>query len=73
MGRYVLNKVLIAIATVFVLAEGNVAELRQVKLAGSKGRSWQVVDGLKPGEKVIVNGLRYVKPGMKVTLSGEGK
>ncbi len=60
-------------ATVFVLAEGNVAELRQVKLAGSKGRSWQVVDGLKPGEKVIANGLRYVKPGMKVTLSGEGK
>ena len=60
-------------ASVFILGEGNVAQLRTVKLAGSKGRSWQVIDGLKEGEKVITNGLRYVKDGMKVTLAGEGK
>jgi len=60
-------------ASLFVLAEGNVAELRTVVLAGSKGRFWQVVDGLKAGEKIIINGLRYVKPGMKVTLAAEGK
>ena len=60
-------------ASIFILGEGNVAELRTVTLAGSKGRMWQIVDGLKPGEKVITNGLRYVKPGMKVTLAGEGK
>ena len=60
-------------ASLFVLAEGNVAELRTVVLAGSKGRFWQVVDGIKAGEKIITNGLRYVKPGMKVTLAGEGK
>ncbi|MBR6624859.1 MAG: efflux RND transporter periplasmic adaptor subunit [Mailhella sp.] len=60
-------------ASVFILGEGNVAQLRTVKLAGSKGRSWQVIDGLKVGEKVITNGLRYVKDGMKVTLAGEGK
>jgi len=60
-------------ASLFVLAEGNVAELRTVVLAGSKGRFWQVVDGLKAGEKIITNGLRYVKPGMKVTLAAEGK
>ena len=59
-------------ASIFILGEGNVAELRTVTLAGSKGRMWQIVDGLKPGEKVITNGLRYVKPGMKVTLAGEG-
>jgi hypothetical protein len=34
---------------------------------------WQVVDGITPGEKIITNGLRYVKHGMKVTLAGEGK
>ena len=60
-------------ASLFVLAEGNVAEYRTVVLAASKGRFWQVVDGIKPGEKIITNGLRYVKPGMKVTLAGEGK
>ena len=60
-------------ASLFVLGEGNVAERRIVVLAGSKGRMWQIVDGLKPGEKVITNGLRYVKPGMKVTLAAEGK
>jgi membrane fusion protein (multidrug efflux system) len=60
-------------ASVFVLGEGNVAQLRTVVLAGSKGRSWQIIDGIKPGEKIITNGLRYVKPGMKVTLSAEGK
>jgi len=60
-------------ASVFILGEGNVARLRTVKLGGSKGRTWQVVEGLKPGEKIITNGLRYVKDGMKVTLAGEGK
>ena len=60
-------------ASLFVLAEGNVAELRTVVLAGSKGRFWQVVDGIRAGEKIITNGLRYVKPGMKVTLAAEGK
>ena len=60
-------------ASLFVLGEGNVAEYRTVVLAASKGRYWQVVDGIKPGEKIITNGLRYVKPGMKVTLAGEGK
>ena len=60
-------------ASVFILGEGNVARLRTVKLGGSKGRAWQVVEGLKPGEKIITNGLRYVKDGMKVTLAGEGK
>ena len=60
-------------ASLFVLGEGNVAELRTVVLAASKGRFWQVTDGIKPGEKIITNGLRYVKPGMKVTLAGEGK
>ena len=60
-------------ASLFVLGEGNVAEQRTVVLAASKGRFWQVVDGIKPGEKIITNGLRYVKPGMKVTLAGEGK
>ena len=60
-------------ASLFVLGEGNVAENRTVVLAGSKGRYWQVLDGVKPGDKIITNGLRYVKHGMKVTLAGEGK
>lgn len=59
-------------ASLFILGEGNVAQLRTVTLAGSKGRAWQIIDGIKPGETIITNGLRYVKPGMKVTISREG-
>jgi len=62
-------------ASVFVLGEGNKAEERQLVIVGSKGQFWHVDSGLKPGEKIITNGFRYVRPGMTVTLAApaEGK
>lgn len=56
-------------ATIFVLGEGNRAEERTIQIVGSKGRSWQVGGGLEVGEKIIVNGFRYVTPGMEVKVT----
>jgi membrane fusion protein (multidrug efflux system) len=49
-------------AVLIVDAEGKVAA-RPVKLGGMAGTDWIVNEGLKPGDKVIVNGLQKVKPG----------
>ena len=46
-------------------AEGKVAP-RPVKLGGMAGTDWVVNEGLKPGDKVIVNGLQKAKPGSPV-------
>jgi membrane fusion protein, multidrug efflux system len=55
-------------------AEGKVAA-RPVKLGGMAGTDWIVNEGLKPGDKVIVNGLQKVKPGApaKPVELGAGK
>lgn len=51
-------------ASVMVVgADGNVA-VQPIKTDLAQGDSWIVTDGLKGGEKVIVEGLQKVKPGM---------
>jgi membrane fusion protein (multidrug efflux system) len=39
---------------------------RPVKLGGAQGSHWLVVDGLKPGEQVIVDGFQKMRPGAPV-------
>ena len=51
---------------VMVLGPGNVATPRPVKLGATEGDRWVILDGLKPGDKVIVDGLQKVMPGAKV-------
>ncbi len=58
-------------ASVFVLGEGNVAEFRPVTVGSMVGRFWQITDGLKPGEKVIVEGFQNVRNGMPVRVRAE--
>lgn len=55
-------------------AESKVA-LRPVKLGGMAGTDWIVNEGLKPGDKVIVNGLQKARPGspVKAVELGAGK
>ncbi len=40
--------------------------LRMLTLDRAIGPSWLVISGLKPGDRVIVEGLQYVRPGMPV-------
>ena len=45
----------------------NTARLRLLKTGRSVGGDWQVLDGLKPGDKLIVEGLQKAQPDMPVT------
>ena len=51
---------------VLALAQDNTAVYRTVKLGGSIQDKRVVRSGLKPGDRVIVNGLQRVRPGMAV-------
>jgi membrane fusion protein (multidrug efflux system) len=46
-------------------AEGKAAP-RPVKVGAMAGSDWIVVDGLKGGEQIIVNGLQKARPGTPV-------
>jgi membrane fusion protein (multidrug efflux system) len=53
-------------AIAYVVGPDNVAQLRVLKTGRLMGKSWQVQDGLKPGDRMIVDGLMKVRPGMTV-------
>jgi len=53
-------------ATALVVGPGNVVAERIIKIDQSVGDKWIVTDGLKPGDKLIVDGLLNLHPGMKV-------
>src|SRR5215467_6647970 len=46
----------------------NKIAMRPVKMGERSGGMWQVIDGVKPGEKVVVQGLMKVPPGSTVTV-----
>ncbi len=51
----------------FVVNDKNVAELRRVKTGISRDGLLVIDEGLKAGEKVIIQGQQRVRPGMTVT------
>jgi membrane fusion protein (multidrug efflux system) len=53
-------------ATVFVVGKDEKAVLRPIVTKDVQGDAWVVTDGLKPGDKVIAQGLDNVKPDKKV-------
>lgn len=58
-------------ATVLVAA-GDKAELRTIRADRTVGADWLVTDGLKPGEKVISEGLSRIKAGQKIAAVPAG-
>ena len=52
--------------TAMVLGEGNTVEARPVKVSQTVGDAWLVESGLKAGDRVIVEGLQKIRPGMVV-------
>ena len=48
---------------VLVVGEGDKTEYREVTLGGSVDGLRTVLSGLKPGERIVVNGLQRVRPG----------
>lgn len=53
-------------ATVMVVTADNKVEARTIKLGDAVDDKWIVIDGLKDGDTVIVEGLQKIKPGVTV-------
>ena len=56
-------------ASVMVIGPKTIATPRSITLGKQNGKNWIVKSGLKPGDRVIVNGLQKVRPGAPVTIS----
>jgi membrane fusion protein (multidrug efflux system) len=54
-------------ATALVVGENNIVEKRTVKTEKAVGGNWLIKSGLKAGDKLIVDGLQKIGPGMPVT------
>ena len=52
---------------VAVVGADNKVDIRPVKAAERVDSLWVILEGLKPGERVVVEGIQKVRPGMTVT------
>src|SRR5947209_17974699 len=53
---------------VIAIGEDNKASVQPVKMGERLGPMWEVLEGLKPGDKVIVQGIQKVRRGISVTV-----
>jgi membrane fusion protein (multidrug efflux system) len=51
---------------VFVVDSNNKIETREIQVGTKVGSSWMITEGLKPGEKVVFEGLQKVRDGVTV-------
>ena len=56
--------------TVAVVDPGNTVRFASVKVGDQVGSDWIVDEGLKPGERVVTDGLFHIRPGAAVTPKG---
>lgn len=52
---------------IYVVKEDGTAELRVVRTGRVVGSNWIIEDGLKPGERVVVEGFQKLRPGATVS------
>jgi membrane fusion protein (multidrug efflux system) len=51
---------------VYVIDNNNKAELRPIRASAWHGNEWLIESGLRPGEKVVVEGFHRIQPGTQV-------
>ncbi|HEY6233504.1 MAG TPA: efflux RND transporter periplasmic adaptor subunit, partial [Candidatus Elarobacter sp.] len=51
---------------VYVVTPDNKVAPQPIKTAGFSGQDWIVIDGLKGGERIVVDGLQKIRPGAVV-------
>lgn len=56
-------------AYVYIVTQENKVEMRIVKTGPWAGENWVILEGLKEGEQVIVEGLTKVHTGMTITVA----
>lgn len=59
-------------ASVMIVGDGDAVAPRDVRVGELRGASWLVLDGLQAGDRVIVDGLQKIQPGMKVRIAKAG-
>ncbi|MCY1184822.1 efflux transporter, RND family, MFP subunit [compost metagenome] len=47
----------------------NKVELRQLKASRTSGNMWLIDEGLNAGDRLITEGLQFVKPGVEVKVT----
>jgi RND family efflux transporter MFP subunit len=52
----------------FVVDDAGIAHERTVRLGARKGSSWEILDGLKVGEKIVTRGQHGLSDGKKVVV-----
>lgn len=55
-------------AVAMVVGEGNKVEVRTLKAERTAGSFWLVSEGLAPGDRLITEGLQFIKPGVEVQV-----
>ncbi|HZU24142.1 MAG TPA: efflux RND transporter periplasmic adaptor subunit, partial [Bryobacteraceae bacterium] len=55
------------VQSVLTVGPGNIAQARSVVIAGRSGANAIIDQGLKAGDRVIVEGLMLIRPGAPVT------
>lgn len=55
--------------TALVVNQHDQVELRELQAERTAGNAWLINHGLQAGDRLIVEGLQFVKPGIRVTVS----
>ena len=58
------------VARIFVVGQGGLAQMQTIKLGIRVPGGVEVVEGLKPGDQVIVEGVQKLGPGVPVLIAG---
>lgn len=58
-------------ATVSVLQRDGTLAARPVELGRQSGEDWIILHGLRPGERIVIEGWQNVRPGQKVRVAGD--
>jgi membrane fusion protein, multidrug efflux system len=56
-------------ASAFVVDSNDVVAVRPIKTGPLRGADWVVLDGLRAGDRVIVDGIQKIRPGAKVRIA----
>lgn len=59
-------------ASLYVVGPDDVAQPRRVTVGAQLDGRWEIRDGLKAGERIIVEGWHKVRPGQRVQQAGAG-
>jgi membrane fusion protein (multidrug efflux system) len=57
---------------VWLVGEGDVVELRPVRIDLTVGDAAVIAEGLAGGERVVIEGVLKVQPGVKVAIAAPG-